>query len=119
MLPGVLRYDNGIEINEEIVIITTKGEAVALGKVGEWNTCLALTLMASCMILLWKQFSFYKTFWSVLHFFDNYETSSIPKFLRLRNTNVLQNLIKIKLNIVMILFVCEPVCNNVNLSVIM
>jgi len=35
MLPGVLRYDNGIEINEEIVIITTKGEAVALGKVGE------------------------------------------------------------------------------------
>ncbi|WAR27781.1 DKC1-like protein [Mya arenaria] len=30
MLPGVLRYENGIEINEEIVIITTKGEAVAL-----------------------------------------------------------------------------------------
>jgi len=32
MLPGVLRYENGIEINEEIVIVTTKGEAVALGK---------------------------------------------------------------------------------------
>lgn len=31
MLPGVLRYDNGIEFNEEIVIVTTKGEAVALG----------------------------------------------------------------------------------------
>jgi H/ACA ribonucleoprotein complex subunit 4 len=31
MLPGVLRYENGIEINEEIVIVTTKGEAVALG----------------------------------------------------------------------------------------
>ncbi|KAL4220658.1 H/ACA ribonucleoprotein complex subunit dkc1 [Mactra antiquata] len=30
MLPGVLRYENGIEINEEIVIVTTKGEAVAL-----------------------------------------------------------------------------------------
>lgn len=31
MLPGVLRYDDGIEVNDEIVIITTKGEAVALG----------------------------------------------------------------------------------------
>lgn len=30
MLPGVLRYENGIELNEEIVIVTTKGEAVAL-----------------------------------------------------------------------------------------
>lgn len=30
MLPGVLRYDDGIEINDEIVIVTTKGEAVAL-----------------------------------------------------------------------------------------
>ena len=26
----VLRYENGIELNEEIVIVTTKGEAVAL-----------------------------------------------------------------------------------------
>jgi len=31
MLPGVLRYEDGIELNEEIVIVTTKGEAVALG----------------------------------------------------------------------------------------
>lgn len=31
LLPGVLRYDDGIEINEQIVIITTKGEAIALG----------------------------------------------------------------------------------------
>lgn len=30
MLPGVLRYEDGIEMNEEIVIVTTKGEAVAL-----------------------------------------------------------------------------------------
>ncbi|XP_014215310.1 H/ACA ribonucleoprotein complex subunit 4 [Copidosoma floridanum] len=30
MLPGVLMYDQGIELNEEIVIVTTKGEAVAL-----------------------------------------------------------------------------------------
>lgn len=31
MLPGVLRYEDGIEIEQEIVIITTKGEAVCLG----------------------------------------------------------------------------------------
>jgi len=31
MLPGILMYDTGIELNEEIVIVTTKGEAVALG----------------------------------------------------------------------------------------
>lgn len=30
MLPGVLRYEDGIEIDEEIVVITTKGEAIAL-----------------------------------------------------------------------------------------
>ena len=31
MLPGVLRYDDGIEVNDEIVVVTTKGEAIALG----------------------------------------------------------------------------------------
>ena len=31
LLPGVLRFDEGIEPNMEIVIMTTKGEAVALG----------------------------------------------------------------------------------------
>ena len=30
MIPGVLRYDSGIEIGKEVVLITTKGEAVAL-----------------------------------------------------------------------------------------
>ncbi|XP_013773643.1 H/ACA ribonucleoprotein complex subunit 4 [Limulus polyphemus] len=30
MLPGVLRFEDGIELNEEIVIVTTKGEAIAL-----------------------------------------------------------------------------------------
>ncbi|CAG5037102.1 unnamed protein product [Parnassius apollo] len=30
LLPGVLRYEDGIEIDQEIVIVTTKGEAVAL-----------------------------------------------------------------------------------------
>ena len=31
MLPGLLRYESGIELNQEVVIVTTKGEAVALG----------------------------------------------------------------------------------------
>lgn len=31
MLPGVLRFEDGIEIDQEIVIVTTKGEAIALG----------------------------------------------------------------------------------------
>ena len=41
LLPGVLRFDEGIEPNMEIVIMTTKGEAVALGKC---NTVCAATL---------------------------------------------------------------------------
>lgn len=31
MLPGLLRYDSGIEVGDEIVMMTTKGEAIALG----------------------------------------------------------------------------------------
>ncbi|CAJ0826227.1 15974_t:CDS:10 [Entrophospora sp. SA101] len=31
MVPGLLRYEEGIELNEEVVIMTTKGEAIALG----------------------------------------------------------------------------------------
>nr|XP_042904264.1 H/ACA ribonucleoprotein complex subunit 4 isoform X2 [Parasteatoda tepidariorum] len=31
MLPGVLRYEDNIELNQEIVIMTVKGEAIALG----------------------------------------------------------------------------------------
>lgn len=30
-LPGLLRYEKGIEVGDEVVIMTTKGEAVALG----------------------------------------------------------------------------------------
>lgn len=32
LLPGVLRFDEGIEPGMEIAIMTTKGEAVALGE---------------------------------------------------------------------------------------
>jgi len=31
MIPGLLRFDEGIEASQEIVMITTKGEAIALG----------------------------------------------------------------------------------------
>jgi len=34
MLPGVLRYEDGIEINQDIVVITTKGEAICIGVLG-------------------------------------------------------------------------------------
>uniref|UniRef100_A0AAV2JG97 H/ACA ribonucleoprotein complex subunit DKC1 n=1 Tax=Knipowitschia caucasica TaxID=637954 RepID=A0AAV2JG97_KNICA len=40
MLPGVLRYEDGIEMNQDIVIITTKGEAV----------CTAVALMTTAVI---------------------------------------------------------------------
>ncbi|CAN0012603.1 unnamed protein product, partial [Sphacelaria rigidula] len=31
MLPGLLRFADGIELNEEVVMLTTKGEAIAVG----------------------------------------------------------------------------------------
>mmetsp|Transcript_7812 Transcript_7812/g.14985 ORF Transcript_7812/g.14985 Transcript_7812/m.14985 type:complete len:484 (-) Transcript_7812:722-2173(-) len=31
MIPGLLRFENGIEVDEVIVMMTTKGEAIALG----------------------------------------------------------------------------------------
>jgi H/ACA ribonucleoprotein complex subunit 4 len=31
MIPGLLRYEDGIELNDEVVLMTTKGEAIALG----------------------------------------------------------------------------------------
>jgi len=43
MLPGVLRYEDGIDINEQIVIVTTKGEAIALA-----IALMTTATMASC-----------------------------------------------------------------------
>jgi H/ACA ribonucleoprotein complex subunit 4 len=31
MVPGLLRFENDIEVNEQVVLMTTKGEAIALG----------------------------------------------------------------------------------------
>lgn len=43
MIPGVLRYEDGIEVDQEIVIVTTKGEAIALGV-----ALMTTATMASC-----------------------------------------------------------------------
>ncbi|CAL0334356.1 unnamed protein product [Lupinus luteus] len=43
MIPGLLRFENDIEVGEEIVLMTTKGEAIALG-IAEMTTA----VMATC-----------------------------------------------------------------------
>lgn len=43
MIPGLLRFDNDIEVGQEIVLMTTKGEAIALG-IAEMTTA----VMATC-----------------------------------------------------------------------
>jgi H/ACA ribonucleoprotein complex subunit 4 len=43
MIPGLLRYEQGIEVGEEIVLMTTKGEAIALG-IAQMTTA----VMATC-----------------------------------------------------------------------
>merc|ERR1712070_1148474 len=43
MIPGLLRYADGIEIDDEVVIMTTKGEAVAVG-----IACMTTAVMATC-----------------------------------------------------------------------
>ncbi|KAJ3334194.1 centromere/microtubule-binding protein cbf5 [Blyttiomyces sp. JEL0837] len=43
MVPGLLRFESGIDLNEEVVLMTTKGEAIALGiammSTAEMATC--------------------------------------------------------------------------------
>jgi len=43
MIPGLLRYEEGIDVNEDVVLMTTKGEAIALG-VAQMTTA----VMATC-----------------------------------------------------------------------
>ncbi|XP_030543665.1 H/ACA ribonucleoprotein complex subunit 4 [Rhodamnia argentea] len=43
MIPGLLRFENDVEVGEEVVLMTTKGEAVALG-IAEMTTA----VMATC-----------------------------------------------------------------------
>lgn len=43
MIPGVLRYSDGIEVGDDVVLMSTKGEAIALG-IAQMNTA----VIASC-----------------------------------------------------------------------
>lgn len=43
MIPGLLRFEDNIEVNEEVVMMTTKGEAIAIG-IAEMST----SVMATC-----------------------------------------------------------------------
>eukprot|EP00920_Eleutheroschizon_duboscqi_P042755 GHVT01101963.1.p1 GENE.GHVT01101963.1~~GHVT01101963.1.p1 ORF type:complete len:328 (+),score=75.24 GHVT01101963.1:324-1307(+) len=43
MVPGVLRFENGIEPNQEIAMITTKGEAIAIG-IAQMSTSVIVTV---------------------------------------------------------------------------
>merc|ERR1712188_242536 len=43
MIPGLLRYASGIEVGEEVVLMTTKGEAIALG-IAEMTTAVMATV---------------------------------------------------------------------------
>ena len=43
MIPGLLRYENAVEVGEEVVLMTTKGEAIALG-IAQMTTA----VMATC-----------------------------------------------------------------------
>ena len=43
MIPGLLRYSDDIDVNEEVVIMTTKGEAVAVG-IAQMNTAVMATV---------------------------------------------------------------------------
>ena len=42
MIPGVLRFDPGIEVNDECVLMTTKGEAIAVG-ISQMSTAVIAT----------------------------------------------------------------------------
>ena len=43
MIPGLLRFADNIEINDEVVLITTKGEAIAIA-IAQMTTCVLATI---------------------------------------------------------------------------
>ncbi|KAL4433603.1 hypothetical protein ABPG75_000044 [Micractinium tetrahymenae] len=48
MIPGLLRYENGIEVDEEVVLMTTKGEAIAVG-IAQMTTSIMSTCDHGCV----------------------------------------------------------------------
>jgi len=45
-------YDQGIELNEEIVIVSTKGEAVAIGKYSQNNIMILYIIQFFILLVL-------------------------------------------------------------------
>lgn len=48
MVPGLLRFESGIEVDDEVVLMTTKGEAVAVG-VAQMATAVMATVDHGCV----------------------------------------------------------------------
>ena len=64
MLPGVLRYEDGIEVDQEIVCVTTKGEAICIA-IAQMTTA----VMSTCdhgLVLASKPFLFIPSIWIIL-----------------------------------------------------
>uniref|UniRef100_A0A7S3QY34 PUA domain-containing protein n=1 Tax=Dunaliella tertiolecta TaxID=3047 RepID=A0A7S3QY34_DUNTE len=48
MIPGLLRFDSGIEVDDEVVLMTTKGEAIAVG-IAQITTSVMATVDHGCV----------------------------------------------------------------------
>ncbi|EFJ51999.1 hypothetical protein VOLCADRAFT_79364 [Volvox carteri f. nagariensis] len=48
MIPGLLRFESGIEVDDEIVLMTTKGEAIAVG-IAQMTTAVMATVDHGCV----------------------------------------------------------------------
>jgi predicted RNA-binding protein (TIGR00451 family) len=48
MIPGLLRFDSGVEVDDEVVLMTTKGEAVAVG-IAQMTTSVMATVDHGCV----------------------------------------------------------------------
>lgn len=51
MIPGVLRFENGIELGKEIVMMTSKGEAIALG-IAQMTTVVIASVDHGCVAII-------------------------------------------------------------------
>lgn len=48
MIPGLLRFESGIEVDDEVVLMTTKGEAIAVG-IAQMTTAVMATVDHGCV----------------------------------------------------------------------
>lgn len=51
MVPGILRFENGIELGKEVVFMTTKGEAIALG-IAQMTTSVISSVDHGCAAII-------------------------------------------------------------------